>query len=262
MASIPPNQNFAFPPHRYSLQPQVSAEASSSKQVVDLLATSDEKNASVDVNYSIVWTAGEPPPPFPQRQRSPLSWTAVDSPSSWSQTPSLDGIAALFPSIWSSRPSGAVLITGSAAKDNVRSRSRSRYDAPSVPTPHPISEGKIPCIATLHRGTLGALSTCLYDRATDSFSNFSADNGDWAHQKDYHDHGAIQLSTRKWSQGSWVSVEDDNGHDFLFVTVERDHGLVRVWRPNMVAKRDIGTEKTELTYEEVMRLGLNEDDSF
>ena len=63
-------------------------------------------------------------------------------------------------------------------------------------------------------------------------------------------------------QGGWVSVEDDNGNDFLFVTVERDHGVVRVWRPNMVAKRVIEGGKTELTHEETMRLGLNEDASF
>lgn len=29
----------------------------------------------------------------------------------------------------------------------------------------------------------------------------------------------------------------DNGNDFLFFTVDGDHGLVRVWGPNLVAKR-------------------------
>ena len=57
-------------------------------------------------------------------------------------------------------------------------------------------------------------------------------------------------------------MEDDNGHDFLFFTVERDHGPVRVWRPNVVAKRMVGTGQTALTYEEGLRLGLNEDDDF
>ena len=63
-------------------------------------------------------------------------------------------------------------------------------------------------------------------------------------------------------QGSWSSVEDDNGKDFLFLTVEKDHGIVRVWRPNLVAKRVVGVRETKLTQEEVMRLGLKENDEF
>lgn len=70
------------------------------------------------------------------------------------------------------------------------------------------------------------------------------------------------MSTRKWIQGSWVSVKDDNGHDFLFLMVDKAHGLVRVWRPNLVAKRIVGVGQAELTHEEVLRLGLNDDEEF
>lgn len=37
---------------------------------------------------------------------------------------------------------------------------------------------------------------------------------------------------------------------------------MRVWGPNLVAKRVIGKGKAELTYEEKLRLGLYEDDNF
>ena len=63
-------------------------------------------------------------------------------------------------------------------------------------------------------------------------------------------------------QGSWSSVEDDNGKDFLFLTVEKDHGIVRVWRPNLVAKRVVGVREPKLTQGEVMRLGLKDNDEF
>lgn len=131
-----------------------------------------------------------------------------------------------------------------------------------APTPEQIPEGKIACMAILDQGTLGGLSTCLYDIATDSFNNFRADDGTWGHHKGYHDYGEVQMSTRKWMQGSWGSVEDDNGKDFLFLTVEKDHGVVRVWRPNLVAKRVVGVGESKLTEEEVLRLGLNENDEF
>lgn len=142
------------------------------------------------------------------------------------------------------------------------SKFQSQDTVRSAATPQSLPEGKIPCIAMVHRGSLGALSTCVYDKATDNFHDFSIDDGTWSHQKGYHDYGDIQMSTRKWFQGSWVSVEDDNKNEFLFLTVERDHGVVRVWRPNMVAKRVVGVGETDLTYEEGMRLGLNEDDGF
>ena len=117
-------------------------------------------------------------------------------------------------------------------------------------------------MAKLHLETLGALSTCSYDIGTDSFSNFSMNDAVWGHQKGYHDYGIIQMSTKKWSQGSWASVKDDNGNDFLFVSVDQDHGLVRVWRPNLVAKRVVRVGATELTTEEFFRLGLHDDDNF
>lgn len=126
----------------------------------------------------------------------------------------------------------------------------------------PLPEETIPCIAMLDRGTLGALSTCLFNVATDSFDGFNADSRSWAYNRGYHDYGYVQMSMKKWVLVGWVSVEDDNGNDFLFLTVEKDHGIVRAWRPNLVAKRVIGVGETELTDAEFMRLGLDEDDEF
>ena len=126
----------------------------------------------------------------------------------------------------------------------------------------PLLAEKIPCAAMLDRGPLGALSACLFDVATDSFEKFSADHRFWGHKKGYHDYGDVQMSMKKWVRGSWVSVQDDNGNDFLFLTVERGHGIVRVWRPNLVAKRVMGGGEQRLTDAEFMRLELNEDAEF
>ena len=140
-------------------------------------------------------------------------------------------------------------------------RAHSQNGAQGAPTPRPIPAGKTPCIATLRRGTLGASSTCLYDRATHSVGDFSVNDVTWGLESGYKDYGPIRMSTKKWARGSWDSVEDDNGNDFLFLTVGREHGLVRVWRPNLVAKRVVGPGDAELTYGERLRLGLDDDDS-
>ena len=161
------------------------------------------------------------------------------------------------------RSLGNVRNTGPVADGSILNRFQSQEnDAPSSPIPQPISGVKIPCVAKLHVESLGALSSCSYDRATDSFSSFSVNDAVWGQQKGYHDYGDIQMSMRKWSQGSWVPVKDDNGNEFLFVTVDKDHGLVRVWRPNLVAKRAVRVGGTELTSEEVLRLGLLDDADF
>ncbi|CAF9938992.1 hypothetical protein IMSHALPRED_001160 [Imshaugia aleurites] len=209
-----------------------------------------------------IWTSREPPPPGLLSQLPPLNGRAAEFLSTSSQNPFVGRREAGSASIRFQEPPGSVRITGSAVARSVRDNYQSQHSGPSVPTPQPMPEEKLPCTAILKRGTLGALSTCIYNAITDNFSDFSANDGTWAHQNGYHDYGDVQMSTRKWLQGGWVSVEDDNGNDFLFVTVERDHGVVRVWRPNMVAKRVIEGGKTELTHEEIMRLGLNEDASF
>lgn len=183
--------------------------------------------------------------------------------STRSQRPLIEAAAATSPYSLPPRSQGNVRNTGSGTGGGIMSRFQppKQTDAPSLPTPQPIPGKKIPCMAKLHVENLGALSTCSYDRATDSFSNFSVNDAAWGHQKGYHDYGDIQISTRKWFQGSWVSVKDDNGHEFLFVTVDKDHGLVRTWRPNLVAKR-ARVGGAELTIEEVLRLGLHDDADF
>ncbi|KAL9066878.1 MAG: hypothetical protein Q9161_007297 [Pseudevernia consocians] len=258
MAPTSPVQNLAFRAHATSSDPQAHTKASSSKQVVILPGPPDKGAASVDVTYKVVWTAGEPPPVYPQGPRH--VWTAGGPPPHWSQGRTASWAAIGSPSIWPPRQSGNVRITGSAAEDGMKKMFQS--EGLVAPTPEQIPKGKIPCLAILRQGNLGGLSSCLYDIATDSFNNFSADNGTWGHNRDYHDYGEVQMSTRKWMQGSWSSVEDDNGKDFLFLTVEKDHGIVRVWRPNLVAKRVVGVRETKLTQEEVMRLGLKENDEF
>ncbi len=136
-------------------------------------------------------------------------------------------------------------------------------DYPGVEMLGPLPNETIPCMAMLDRGTLGALSTCLFNVATDSFEGFSADYRTWAHNRGYHDYGDVKMSMKKWvRRGSPVSVEDDNKNDFLFLMVDKDHGITRVWRPNLVAKRVIGVGETKLTDAEFMRLGLDEDDEF
>lgn len=244
MAHIPPSRHLAFGAPATSSGPQAHTKASTSKQAVDLHADL-EGVASVDVIYGVVWTAGEPP-------------------SSWLQRPTIDCLKVGSPALWPPIPPGVVHITSSAAAQGSAPSGfqPQQHDVQAVSRPQLIPEGKISCNAMLDRGTLGGSFTCLYDVATDGFSDFSTDDGTWGCEKGYHDYGDIQLSTRKWFQGSWHSVEDDNGHDFLFLTVERDHGVVRVWRPNMVAKRIMAVGLTELTHEEILRLGLNENGEF
>ena len=135
-------------------------------------------------------------------------------------------------------------------------------DYPGVEMLGPLPEETIPCIAMLDRGTLGALSTCLFNVATDSFEGFSAHYETWAHNRGYHDHGEVKMSMKKFVRGGWVSVEDDNKNDFLFLKIDKDHGIARDWRPNLVAKRVIGVGETRLTDAEFVRLGLDEDGGF
>ena len=219
-------------------------EASASKAEVDPLATMNEDaSASIDVTYRVVWTAGEPS-------------------DCWRSDPKFSRIADLFPSFGKARLVGSIRITVSTAEDGIPSKCQARGAAESAPTPQPVPEGKIPCIAMLHHGTLGARCTCLYDTATDSFDTFGENDETWSREKGYEDYGYIDVSTKKWNQGSWVSVEDDNGNEFLFLSVEQGHGVSRVWRPNLVAKRVVGDGETKLTYEEGLRLGVNEDGAF
>ena len=166
------------------------------------------------------------------------TWMARKPSSFRSQRPLIDRVAAGPSYNLPPRSLGNVRNPGPGAYGTTLSRFQlqKQTDAPSSSKAQPTSGGKIPCVAKLHVEKLGALSTCSYDRATDSFSNFSVNDAEWGHQKGYHDYGDIQMSTKKWWQGSWVSVKDDNGNEFLFVTVDKDHGLVRVWRPNLVAK--------------------------
>ena len=192
------------------------------------------------------------------------TWMAGEPSSFRSQRPLIDRVAAGPSYNMPPRSLGNVRNPGPGAYGTTLSRfqPQKQNDAPSSSKAQPISGGKIPCVAKLHVEKLGALSTCSYDKATDSFSNFSVNDAEWDHQKGYHDYGDIQMSTKKWSQGSWVSVKDDNGNEFLFVTVDKDHGLVRVWRPNLVAKRAVRVGRTEMTSEEFLRLGLHDDAKF
>ena len=232
--------------HMYGFAP---AKASTSKADVDPLATlNKDASASIDVTYRIVWTAGEPS----------HTWRA--SPKfSFSR---FSRMAELFPSFRKARPAGSIRIIDSTAEGGLSSKSQAQEAARSAPTPQPVPEGKIPCIAMLHRDTLGARCTCLYDTVTDSFGTFGENDETWRHKKGYEDYGYIDMSTKKWVQGSWVSVEDDNKNEFLFLSVEKGHGVPRSWRPNVVAKRVVGNGETKLTNEEGLRLGVNDDDAF
>lgn len=185
------------------------------------------------------------------------------SSSSRFQRPSIDMAAAKPPYSLSSRSPGNIHTTGPSADSRISSKPQPQTDTQSPPIPQPTSAVKIPCMAKLHLDTLGALSTCSYDTATDSFSNFSVSDAAWGQRKGYRDYGEVQISTRKWVKGSWVEVKDDSGNGFLFVTVDRDHGLVRDWRPNLVAKRVVGFEGGwGLTDGEFARLGCGDDDRF
>ena len=218
-----------------------TSKASASKAEVDPLATlTKDASASIDVSYRVVWTAGEPS-------------------DTWRSEPKFARVARLFPSFGRARPVGIIRITDSTAEGGLSSKIPAQEATQSAPTPQPVPKGKIPCIAMLHRYTLGARCTCLYDIATDSFGTFGENDEKWRHEKGYEDYGYIDMSTKKWKQGSWVSVEDDNGNEFLFLSVEKGHGVPRVWRPNVVAKRVAGDGETKLTSEEGLRLGLNED---
>ena len=220
------------------------AEASASEGEVDPLATLNKDTpASIDVTYRVVWTAGEPS-------------------DTWRSDPKFSRIAELFPYLWRVRPESSIRITGSTADGCLSSECQPQGAAESTPTQQPVPEGKISCIAMLHRGTLGARCTCLYDTATDSFGTFGENDEAWRREKGYEDYGYIDMSTKKWNQGSWVSVVDDNGNEFLFLSVEQGHGVSRVWRPNVVAKRVVGDGETKLTYEEGLRLGVNDDGAF
>ena len=236
--------------YMYGLAP---AEASTSKAEVDpLAALNKDTSASIDVSYRVVWTAGEP---------SDL-WRSDPKFSRAAELFPFSRVAELFSSFEKARPVGSIRITGSTAEGGLPSKCQAQGAAQSAPTPQPVPEGKIACIAMLHHDTLGARCTCLYDTATDSFGNFGENDEIWRHETGYKDYGYIDMSTKKWNQGSWVSVEDDNGNEFLFLSVEKGHGVPRVWRPNVVAKRVVGDGETELTYEEGLRLGVKEDDSF
>ena len=223
-----------------------TSEASTSKPAIDPLATLNKgTSASIDVTYMVVWTAGEPP-----------------SPEFWRLKPEFLWMAEALQYFEPEGPIGSIRITGSAVEGGISSKRQAQDAARSTLTPQPLPQGKTPCIAMLHRDTLRALCTCIYDTVTDSFGTFGNNDETWSHEKGYKDYGYIDMSTKKWVQGSWVSVKDDNENEFLFVTVEKDHGIPRVWRPNMVAKRVIGDGDTKLTYEETLRLGLKEDDAF
>ena len=225
------------------------AKASTSKADIDPFATlNKDASASIDVTYKVVWTAGEPS----DTRRSDPKFS----------NPKFFWMAELFPSFRKARPAGSIRITDSTAEGGLSSKCQAQEAARSAPTPQPLPEGKIPCIAMLHRNTLGARCSCLYDTATDSFGTFGESDEKWRHEKGYEDYGYIDMSTKKWSQGIWVSVEDDNGNEFLFLNVEKGHGVSRVWRPNVVAKRVVGNGETKLTNEEGLRLGVNDDDSF
>ena len=221
-----------------------SSKASSSKAEVEPLATSSkDASASIDVTYRVVWTAGEPS-------------------DRWRSDPKFSQAAKMFPYLWKARPIGSIRITKSTAEGGLSSKCRAQEATRSAPTPQPVPEGKTPCIAMLHRHRLGARCTCHYDTATDSFGTFGENDEEWSRENRYEDYGYIEMSTKKWNQGSWVSVKDDNGNEFLFLSVEKDHGVPRVWRPNIVAKRVVGDGETKLSYEETLRLGLKDDGAF
>ena len=221
-----------------------TSNTSTSKSVIDPLATlNKDASASIDVTYMVVWTAGE-------------------LPEFWRLKPEFSWMVEELPFLEKEPPIGRIRITDSIAEGDLSSKRQAQDATRSAPTPQPLPEGKIACNAMLHRGTLGALCTCIYDTVTDSFGTFGNNDETWSYEKGYKDYGYIEMSTKKWAQGSWVSVEDDNENEFLFLTVEKDHGIPRVWRPNMVAKRVVGDGETKLSYEEVLRLGLKEDHTF
>ena len=145
-----------------------------------------------------IWTSREPPPPGLLSQLPPLNGRAAEFLSTSSQNPFVGRREAGSASIRFQEPPGSVRITGSAVARSVRDNYQSQHSGPSVPTPQPMPEEKLPCTAILKRGTLGALSTCIYNAITDNFSDFSANDGTWAHQNGYHDYGDVQMSTRKW----------------------------------------------------------------
>ena len=230
--------------YKFASDKASTSTASASNAEVDPLATlNKDASASIDVTYKVVWTAGEPS-------------------DTWRSDPKFSEIARLFPSFGKARPVGSIRITDSTAGNGLSSNCQAQDAARSTPTTQPLPEGKIPCIAILHRNTLGARCTCLYDTVTDSFGTFGENDEIWRHKKGYEDYGYIDMSTKKWKQGIWVSVEDDNGNEFLFLSVEQGHGVPRVWRPNVVAKRVVGDGETKLTYEEGLRLGVEDDDTF
>ena len=234
-----------------------SSKASSSKAEVDpLAALNKDASASIDVTYRVVWTAGEPLATLikdASAVKYRMMWTAGDL---WRSSPKLSQAAESCPLLWKALPVGSIRITNSTADGGLSSKCRAQEATRSAPTPQPVPKGKIPCIAMLQRDKLGARCTCLYDTATDSFGTFSENDENWSRENGYEDYGYIDMSTKKWNQGSWVSVEDDNGNEFLFLSVEKDHGVPRVWRPNIVAKRVVGDGETKLTYEEALRLGV------
>ena len=290
-----PFENLTLRPRAKSADPRIRIQPSASREVADLLAGKNTGVDTIDVTYQVVWTADEPATPDLQTLLPVWHFPWAERELNFLRRTGYMSREELFSARrWPETPPGSVRITGSAAEGSIWSRFQPQDSYSSTRTPQPMPEGKMPCIAMLHRQTLGALSTCLYDKATDKFSNFSINDQTWAIKNGYHDHGDVQMSTTKWVQGSWVSVKDDNGNDFLFLTVERGYGLVRVWRPNVVAKRVIGSgetmltdeeyegrggsgetlltdedcegpggsEETKLTEEECERLGLNEDAEF